>query len=232
MEENMTNSEQVDNVLQSVSDEILAKRKRKRLISFSVVTFLCFALVFTIIMMSVIKINLKPSFVKPAGEIEVVINKQHATFEESFGKENYDKLNRTINNAFKTTYLTALFSGEAGGYKINETSDRFYASFVNGEGSGLYSSLQSKLGNNYVHFQYDELQTLKKSNGKDYTSVVVQGNQIIQFRDVYFTISNSDEMTKTTFYFGSCTNRENKTFSITVSANTSSIYEYVNSIQK
>ncbi len=234
MEEKAVNNQHVDNVLKSVSDEILAKKKRKRIISFSIITFLCFALVVTIVTMSVVRVNLKPYFIKPSNEIEVTIDSTKTTFEKSLNETNYNKVAKHIDDSFISTYLSALFAGDAGAYKIEEsTSEKFYLTFssTTGEGSGIHQNLSSKLGKNYVHFQYDSLQKLYSANGKEYTSVIVQGDQTIEYRDVYFTLSSEDAWTETTFYFGSCTNRANALLSITVSANTYAVYQFVNSLQ-
>lgn len=231
MQENITQNNNVDNILKSVSDDILEKRKKRRMITFSVLSAICLALVITVITMSVVKINLMPYFVQPSTKIEVVVNGEHtATFNKTLSEGNYNKLVKEIEDSFDKVYLNALFSGEAGGYGIKETTDKFYSSYSDGVGSGKSSSLSSKLGKNYIHYQYDELQTLKTSKGRNYTSVYATGNNTIEYRDVYFTISQEDEWTETTFYFGSCTNRGNYTFSITVTANTSGVYSLVQGI--
>lgn len=233
MEEKTVNNAQVDNVLQSVSDEILAKKRRKRLISFSVISFLCLALVITVVTMSVVNINVKPYFIKPSNEIVVTINGTKTTFVKSLNEKDYNKVTTLIDNSFANNYLSSLFSGELGGYDIVENDEQFYSTFssTTKEGSGIHKNLSDKLSQTYVHFRYDDLQTLYSSNGKAYTSIKEHEDKTIEYRDIYFTISSEDVRTQTTFYFGSCTNRQNKMFSITVNANTYQLYQFVKGLQ-
>lgn len=235
MEEKAVNNEYVDNALKSVSDEILAKKKRKRLITFSIISFICLALVITITTMSVAQTNTKPYFIKPQNTIEVTISGTPTLYEKSRNEDEYNKINATINSSFTTNYLSALFAGETSAYKIEEDkhkNEKFYQSIAGGVGSGKSGTLTNYLGNNYVHFQYSELQTLYLANGREYKSVVVSGSKTIEYKDVYFTISTTDGWSETTFYFGACTNRTNALLSITVSANTYPIYELVSGLQK
>lgn len=235
MEEKVVNNEYMDNALKSVSDEMLAKRKRRNLITFSVISSLCLALVIIVVTMSVVRVNIKPYFIKPSSTIEVTIDGKDSTYDDGLNEENYNKLINAINGSFETQYLSALFAGDVGGYKIEEDkhkNERFYSTFSDGVGTGMYSTLETYLGKNYVHFQYNELQTLYSANGEKYESVVSLGGKTIEYRDVYFTISSVDEWSKTTFYFGSCTNISNRIVSITVSANTYQIYKLINDIQK
>lgn len=231
MEEKTVNqNEHVDNVLKSVSDEILEKRKRKRIITFSILSFVCLALAITIITMSVVKIDLKPYFVEEPNKIEVTINGSSVPTLFMEDTEEYQKTINLYNKSFVTNYLSALFGGEAGAYKIEETTDKFYSTFSDGSGSGMSSVLKNKLGKNYVHFNYNTKQKLFTSDKKPYTSVKYTENYEIEYVDLYFTISSEDTWAETTFYFGSCYNLSNRIFSITVSANTYSIYNFVNKL--
>lgn len=235
MEEKVVNNEYMENALKSVSDELLAKKKRRNLITFSVIASLCLALVIIVLTMSVVRVNIKPYFIKPSSTIEVTIDGKDSTYDDGLNEENYNKLVNAINGSFETQYLSALFAGDVGGYKIEEDkhkNEKFYSSFSDGVGSGKSSALETYLGENYVHFQYNELQTLYSANGEKYESVVSLGGKTIEYRDIYFTISSVDEWSKTTFYFGSCTNRSHYIFSITVSANTYQIYKLINDLQK
>ena len=227
-EKQQVNQSKVDDVLNSVSDQMLAKKKKKKVITFSILSFVCLALALTFIIMSVVNIDLKPYFIANADKIEITLQNGGAIFLD--GEDGYDKVNQKINSSFDTNFLSALFAGEVGSYKITETTDKFYNAFTGGYGTGMSSVLREKLGDNYIHFSYEEKQMLYNANKKPYTSVRSAEEYKIKFVDVYFPISDTNETGDVTFYFGSCEDLANRIFSITVKANTYCIFNYVNNL--
>ena len=162
MEENIatqevnTSNQNVDNLLQSVSDEYLAKKRKNRKIVYSIISGLILALAIVIITLSCITVNLKPSFTEGGAVFTITINGSNKmTFEDS--DEQYQEFNKLYTEAFTSTYLTALFSGKLEKYTINETSDNFYSDTLNN--TGMSSTLSSALGSNYVRCLDDPRRT-------------------------------------------------------------------------
>lgn len=222
MEEKTSHIEHIDDVLKSVSDEVLAKKKKKRIISFSIISSICLALVITVITMSVVEISTKPSFIEKPNAITVTINKSESSYISD--NEKYNDLWEIINDSFSTKYLSALFGGDLG-YKIEE--DKYKTTTFK-----KFLSNGDELGSNYVCLKYDNPKTLYTSQGQKYKSVVTIGEKVIEFNEVYFTISDNNTWEDTTFYFNACSGRTDAVLSITARANTYSIYQFVNNRSK
>lgn len=215
-----------ENVLNSVNDQIMKKKKRKRQIIFSIISAVVLALAITIITLSSIKIDLKPFFISQPSRIEVTLNSQSVPWLYTEEDEEYAKINNLFNNSFKTNYMTALFSGEYGNYEVVETSDKFYSSYSDGVGSGMSSTLKSNLGSNYIHFYYATSQQVYNHDKTLYHSNRNTAEYTIEYVDVYFSLEANDDG-NVTFYFGSTGALSNKIVKITVSANISALYNYV-----
>lgn len=215
----------VDNsVLRSVSDEYLAKKKRNKKIIYSIICGLIIAIAITIIVLASVKTNLKPFFIERPNEIEVYIDGDMRFMPND---DNRDEFYSIYDNSFKTSVLTAMFTGKLGGYEIVETSQYFYSTASSK--TGMSSDLKTALGDNYVHLYYQQPQTMYSSNGKEYYSIRNTDEYLLSFQDVYFNISSENSEHELTFYFG--TSSENysngRITKITIRANTYALYDYV-----
>lgn len=227
MEENtIVQEENVDSVLNSVGDEYLAKKKRNRKIAFSIISFLTLALAVVIIVMSCVKVNLKPSFISDATSYRITINNTDKMLLDESSEE-FDKFDNLFEESFSMNYLTALFSGKLGGYDINdddETTDYFYSDTTNN--TGISTKLKSELGSNYVRVKFAEEKVVKYSNGETYKSKYNSANEL-KFSELYFNLTTSEDVETITFYIG--TNgylSGTRITKITVEANTYALYEF------
>lgn len=216
-----------ENVLDSISDQYLAKKKRNRKIIFSLISFVVFALAIIIIVMSCVKVNIKPKFIDNAVRYEVTINSAEKLSLDKTSEE-FDDFDKLFDEAFSYNYLTALFDGKLSGYTIkdeNETNDNFYSDTKNN--TGMSSALKSALGKNYVRVKFDEDKTVKYSNGKTYYTKY-NTSLPLKFNELYFNINSSDETSKITFYLGTFGGAVNtvKITKITVEANAYSLYKF------
>lgn len=230
MEENtleVVKEENVDEVLSSVNDEYIAKRKRNRKISFSIISFLVLALAVVIIVMSSVKVNLKPEFIDDAISYRITINNVDKLLLDQSSEE-FDDFDKLFDETFSINYLTALFSGKLGGYEIkseDETTNYFYSDTKNN--TGMSSSLKSSLGSNYVRVKFADEKQVKYSNGKVYKSQY-NSNADLKFDELYFALSNSEQTETLTFYLGTRGYLSGTRITkITVQANTYSLYEFV-----
>lgn len=222
--ESYVEDENIEKVLESVSDEILAKKKRKRIITYSIISSIVFILATLIVVLSCVKIDLRPSFMGDALSYSITIDgKNYMTLDES--SEEYDEFNQTYLKSFKTQYLTALFTGRLGGFTITETPSNFYASTSSKTPS---STLKSELGKNYVRVLFSEEKQILNSNGKVYYSEYMS-NKTFTFDEMYFNLSTENSSQDLTLYLGG--KREGtesvRIIKINVRANTYNLYKMV-----
>ena len=225
MEEVKNQTEQtqnVDNVLSSVSDQYLRKKKRNKTIIFSTISAVVLALVITIIVLASITINLKPYFITRPSTLVVYTN---SSLSFSPNDDNEEEFYSIYENSFDTTILTALFTGRLGAYEIVEGRTGFYSDATNKQ--GLNDTVRTSLGSNYIHLYYGQAQMLYNANGSAYTSRRDTSKEFY-YNDVYFNITNEDQEQDVTFYFGAYNGNSTPVIvSITVKANTYAIYDYV-----
>lgn len=227
MEENtIVQENDVDSVLNSVGDEYLAKKKRNRKIIFSVISFLTLALATIIIVMSCIKVNLKPSFISDASSYRITINNSDKMLLDKSSEE-FEEFNKIFEESFSMNYLSALFAGKLGGYEIksdDETTDYFYSNTTNN--TGMSTTLKNALGSNYVRVKFAEDKVVKYSNGETYKSKYNSDNELV-FNELFFNLSTSEEDEKITFYLGTTGYLSGTRITkITIKANTYALYEY------
>ena len=130
---------------------------------------------------------------------------------------------------FKSTALSALFSGKLGGYKIIERDSEqtkigtsFYPS---GTTSGMSSNLKSLVGGSYVKISFDSPQYLLENNGKIYVSKVRAGEHQLKFKDAYLVLDEENTMK---FYVGTFSDTTTAVITkIVVNASSSSLYQYL-----
>lgn len=231
--ENSKNSElnndktpsQVQEVLTTVSDQYLKNKRRKKITIISSILSVVLALSIAIITMASVKVNLKPFFIEEPAVYTVVISGQTKS---TITKDNteFAEFSKLMEKSFKINTLTALFTGKLGGYTINEgsPSQSFYSD--SDTKSALSSSLINSLGDNYVRLTYNVDQTMFKSNGKAMYSSYDRSKELC-YVDVVFPISSENTENELTFYFGTYYNTTSYISTITISANTHSLYDYI-----
>ena len=231
MEENVNQNQNVDAVLSTVSDEYLRKKKRNKKITLSVILFFVLALSVVIITLSCVKTNLKPYFLSEPSNIEVYIGgtRQYSTAPTD---ENYDEFYDIYQKSFNSNILTALFTGKLGSYEVYESDslESFYSS--SSSKTGMSDTLKEYLGDNYVHLQYGQDQQLYNADGSVYYSTRWTKRYNMQYKDVYFNITDTNADHELTFYFGAYYKKDGKDYSphiisITIRANTFQLYDYV-----
>ena len=147
MEQTVEKQEKVDNILDSVSDKILAKRKLKRTIISSVILSVVVIISAVFISLASISCSLHPNFLRNADGYRVFIGGTEKTYidEDSNG---YDDFMKEYSSQFQTSILSAMFTGRLGGYEIKESDTPFYSN--NTEKTGMSTTLSNDLGNNYI----------------------------------------------------------------------------------
>ena len=230
MEENLVIEENKSDNIISIDDQYISKKKRKRKIIFSVISFLTFALATIIIVMSCVKVNLKPEFISDAMSYRITINNSDKILLDESNEE-FEEFDKIFEDSFSINYLSALFTGKLGGYELtdeNETSDIFYSSTTGL--TGMSTTLKNALGSNYVRVKFDQDKVVKYSNGEVYKSKNNTEYQLT-FNELYFKLSTSESEETTTFYLGTKGYLSGtRIFKITVKANTYSLYNYAKEI--
>ncbi len=226
MEENLMqeqNNENVENVLNSVSDAYLAKKKRNRIISFSIISAIIFALAISIIVMSCIKVDLRPQFMGRVSSYRVTIAGSNAmTLVED--TQEYDEFNKIYLDSFQTQYLSALLTGRLGGYTIQDTQYDFYAK---NSQTAPSSELLKRLGDNYVRVSFAEDKQVLKSNGKIFKSSF-NSDKSFSFNEMYFNLNTENNQTETMLYLGGKLEGTDavRIIEINVRANTYDLYKF------
>ncbi len=200
MEENLLqqeSNENVENVLNSVSDAYLAKKKRSRIISFSIISGIILALAIAIIVMSCIKVDLYPKFMGKVSSYQVNISgSTPMTLVEN--TDDYDEFNNIYLETFQTQYLTALFTGRLGGYTLQDTQYDFYAK---NSQTVISDELRKRLGENYVKVSFAEDKQILNSNGSIFKSSF-NTDKSFTFNEMYFSINTKNSQSDTTLYLG------------------------------
>lgn len=225
MEETTTQEVVVDensnNILNSVNDEYLRKKKRTKNIIYSSILGILFILTTMIIVFASITVYLKPAFLDNPTSYTIKVTGKNESYIDETTPE-YEEFMKAYESSFKVSYLSALFTGKLGGYDIVEKTDRFYTNDTN------KTIAFDDLGDNYVKLSFATEQQIKTADGKVYYSVWNTNEYDIKFEDVYFNINSENEDSDLTFYFatkGIGLDYYNIT-QITVRANTYAIYEF------
>ena len=114
--ENVTQDSQKQ--IMSIDDQYIAKKRRQRIITNSIILSLTLILGIAIILLSCLKIDLKPKFDATPDYVEVVTDKNSNDLSFAKGDEIYDKFLNIYNNSLSTSILTSLFTGNFYGYEI------------------------------------------------------------------------------------------------------------------
>lgn len=216
---------EVEHVLNSVSDEYLNKKKRTRTITYSALLSVILALATIIIILSSIRVDLKPKFISDPSSYSIYISGTEKMYIDE-GSEEYEEFYKAYKDSFNISYLSALFTGKLGAYKIEESTNQFYS---NGTAkTGMSNILKTALGNNYVKLSYATEQQVKKANGDIYYSIYHSTEYDLKYEDVYFTLNTENKDSNLTFYFGTTGTGSGYTITkISVRANTYALYDFV-----
>ncbi len=214
------------------TEKLLKKKKTRRIVTFCGMC-VAFALALVLIILAAVPVSLKPNCLSDGyWEIKMFHGSSvaEATLHES--DEKYAEFMGVYNDAFKQTYLTAIFSGSLFDYQIEE--DKEQVSTVLGERGNLVGS-----GKYFVRLEYanGEEKTLTTQNGKAYKSrywanATTKWDGTLQFSQVYLVVSDTDGVSDTTIYIVSSIPSSSATsgqrevlIKITVRADTSKIYK-------
>ncbi len=227
--ENSVQTNDVDSVMNSVSDEYLKKKKRTRNIVYTTILSVLLAVAMIVIVMSSITVGLKPSFIGNPSSYSIYINGSEKKYIDESSAE-YDEFYDIYSKSFNVSYLSALFTGKLGGYQIEETLDAFYSNST--DKTGISNALSTLLGSNYVKLEFAGEKPIKKANGEVYKSIYNTNCELV-FEDVYFTINSENADKDLTFYFGTTGIGMGYTITkISIRANTSALYEFATDASK
>ena len=217
---------------QNIDDLYVQNRKKKRIIAYSVSLGIALALALIIIIMSCVKVDLRPSFAKEPSEVTIYSNELvSGSALLDGGTEGYKDFKNIYNDMFSINSLSALFSGNFGNYKINETIDAFDESA---------SALKERLGDNYVKLYFETPQKLYNKNGSEYTSIYGGGTYNLTFDTIYFSFDNDNMVKDLTFYivvkgnrgFDSSNNARKSVTTVSLRGNTNRIYKSLDNFRE
>ncbi|MBQ8909052.1 MAG: hypothetical protein IJY90_02040 [Clostridia bacterium] len=228
MEQTTQTNNNVNEILDSVSDKIIAKRKLKRTIISSVILSAIVVLSAIIISLASISVNLQPEFLMGADAYKVyhtdISEYEYIDDEDS---KKYNEFIEKYNDQFYTTILTGIFTGKLGDCKIEESKTEFY----NKSGTDLNSTLKTQLGQNYIRLMYNkesEDRVLTNGNGSTYKSTEYPKGTVLKFKDCYLKLSDTPSNTMT-FYVGTYPDgwgTPATITTITVKASSYGLYQY------
>ncbi len=211
--------------VKAIDDIYVAKVRKRRIIVNSIILSLCLLLASAIIILAVLRIDLKPRF--DATPDYVYIKVDTNSEEKNFAKsdEIYSQFMNVYNNSLSTSVLTSIFTGNVYGYVVQWSDNSFYQTYSNGVGRGMSSSLSTSLGSNYVHFYFTQPQSIYLSNGE-----ILDGRydgKEITYHDCYFSISSDENLAQVDFYFGVLDYKSAPiTVKISVEAQSFELYEF------
>ncbi|MBO5394421.1 MAG: hypothetical protein J6A28_00755 [Clostridia bacterium] len=218
----MQTNENIDKVLESVSDQVIRKKKFKRTLISSIILSAVVVIAAIFICLSTIKIDLHPQFLRGADAYNVNISGKVSYIDEQSAK--YQEFLDEYNEVFQTTILGGLFSGRSQGYSIEESNTVFYSNSTNK--TGMSSSLKSELGNNYIEFIFNDEQAVTNRDGSQYYSTYYKaGTYALRFEKCYLKLDSESSDTMT-FYLGTYDTARATITKVIVKADSSIIYNY------
>ncbi len=219
-----------NDVLNSVSDEYLAKRKRKKIITFSLISGFTLLISLVIIILACIKIDTKPKFIENnplTYDIYLETGEPSLNLEQT--DPEYEEFNNRVNSIFKTQLLTAMFTGRLKGYDINETTSSFYSS--TSAKTGQSSELKNRLNTSYIRIKYDHDIKLLNKDGSEYKSVW-SPSYTLTFNEMYFNIYDTNQEHEVTLLLATDGYLTGRITEVKVKVNTYSLYQYVAEFSK
>ena len=212
----------------SMQEAYLEKTRKTRKITFSLILALVLAIAIIVTTFACVKVDIRPKFVTAPDQVAIYRDgKSNLNFDSS--TDIYKDFDEIYNKMFNISYLSAIFSGRLGGYKIVENAGnngQIMNWYTNSNETTMNSELASALGSNYVKLHFDEEKRLKNSDGSEYVSIN-NLSYVLTYHDIYFAISEENVIQDFTFYIAVKGNNDKRTTvsKITLSANTSSLYE-------
>ena len=214
------------------TEKLLKRKKTRRIVTFCGMC-VAFALALVLIILAAVPVSLKPKCLSDGyWEIQMFHGSSvaEATLHES--DEKYAEFMGVYNDAFKQTYLTAIFSGSLFDYQIEEDQEK--VSTVLGAGGNLVGS-----GKYFIRLEYadDEEKTLTTQNGKAYksrywASSTTEWDGTLKFTQVYLVVNETAGVRDTDLYLISSvpsstesSGKREVLIKITVRADTSKIYK-------
>jgi len=172
-------------VEKTFAEQIAAKKKRNRLITAIISCSIGLAIVATIVTLSIVKVDLKPSIITSPSSMYFNGNTSAKYDNYDDPIDIYDDFMTEFNQSFSISYLTGIFTGRLGGYDITEDH--------------IESLPNTVTDSTYVTFYYKDKITLTKQDGKTYYSKY-NSNYSIDFSEVTFALSSEDKVDNMTIY--------------------------------
>lgn len=200
-------------VEKTYAEQIAEKNKKKKIIISSVSLGLVFIIALAIILMAVIKVDLKPSVVSEPTNFYF---NSSSSVQYDKNDEEYEEFINGFNNSFRVSVLTGLFSGNLRDYEIVEDKIKSLPSEVT-EG-------------NYVTFLYkDGSIKLLEKNGQTYYSKY-NSNNSIDFDQVTFALSEENKIQDMSMYLKYTENSNSYYCEIKLKGNTYNLNELYKNI--
>jgi len=211
---------QEDEYAKIVTENLLQRKKKKKLIT-SIVLGVAFALAVVIIILASVPVNLSPACLSTNFETIEFFNPNKTTPSEGkidkrddLMNANYDKFVKVFKQSFAEPYIAAIFGGTLGYYQVEEK----YTDFSD-------ANIKSKIGSSkYVVLTYAEEKTLTDRNGKTFVSGYTNKGEKLTFKEVYVTVNETNGVIDTNLYFKAIYPSGNEKMVVfTIKANTSKI---------
>ncbi|MBQ8844602.1 MAG: hypothetical protein IJ008_01140 [Clostridia bacterium] len=226
-----------DEIYESVENQRLFNRKRKKTIISITALSLVFIFAITVILMATIKVNLMPKCLADAEiySIKVCTNgetpAQSKTIitEADDTNEQYEIFLENYENMFKISFLNAWFSGQFSDYEIIEhIEDAFTKNSVESE----YASKNA----NYFYITFINENKLTTKDGEEVISKY-NSSYAISFKAMYMEASKENKAVETSIYLvvdyptsGSTNSKLTRIVEVKLKANTNALYESWNDL--
>ena len=216
-------------MLDIVSDEYIAKRKKRRIITYSSISLVAVLLSLAIIILACININIKPNFLNDNQiTYEVYLESRTPTFNLEQTNTKYKEFSKLMDDVFKVPLLTAMFTGRLGGYEINQeiTGEdgktlKFYSSTST---KTISSSLRDKLNTSYIRVKFAHPIKLTDKKGKEVKSKYIS-DYTLTFDELYFSIYNTNQEHEVSLYLATVYDTPTIT-EVKLKFNTYKLYEF------
>lgn len=200
----------------SYAEQIAEKNRKKKIIISSVSLALVFIIALAVILLAVIKVDLKPSVVENPSAIYFNGN---SSIQYDNNDEEYKEFMKRYDDSFRVSVLTGLFSNNLKDYEIVETRD-----------SGSQSLPSTVTSGNYVTFLYKEGNiTLVKKDGTTYYSIF-NSNNSIEFYEVSFALSDDNAIKDMSMYLKYKTGVTERYVEVKLKGNTFNLNKYYDEI--
>lgn len=226
-----------DEIYESVENQRLFNRKKKKTIISITALSLVFIFAITIILMATIKVNLMPKCLADAeiysikvctnGETPAQSKKTITNAEDTNDK--YEIFLENYENMFKISFLNAWFSGQFSEYEIIEHIEDAFTK----------NSVESQYAARNANYFYVTFIGENKLTTKDGEKVISKYNSsyAISFKAMYMEVSKENKAVETSIYLvvdyptSSSTNSKlTRIVEVKLKANTSSLYESWNDL--